>query len=189
MFLSNDLFSVRDDQAAAKRQIFYISSCSSWLKINLEVWQGLEILIWPRKYKSLWLSPHNLLTREDLPVPQVQHLLPDDLPHDLCAYAKQHGEWGVRVIEAVQQNLWHLSFLLPYQPGKIRMSLRKKLQCKQAEIIAEFKREIEWNICTWFLYSQSSSLPSYVNDFKNRITPEKLNLQSELLTQNKWVGQ
>ena len=42
--------------------------------------------------------------REDLPV-LYQHLLPDDLAHDLSADAEQLGEWGVRVVEAVQQNL------------------------------------------------------------------------------------
>ena len=46
-----------------------------------------------------------LLTRKHLPVAHVQHLLPDDLAHDLRADAKQVGEWGVRVVEAVQQNL------------------------------------------------------------------------------------
>ena len=57
--------------------------------------------------------------REDLPVPD-QHLLPDDLPHDLRVDAEQLGDGGVRVVEAVQQNLRHLSLLLPYQPEKIR---------------------------------------------------------------------
>ena len=58
--------------------------------------------------------------REDLPVLD-QHLLPDDLAHDLHADAKQVGEWGVRVVEAVQQNLRHLSLLSPYQPERIRI--------------------------------------------------------------------
>ena len=38
---------------------------------------------------------------EDLPVLH-QHFLPDDLPDDLVADAKQHGEWGVAIVEAVQ---------------------------------------------------------------------------------------
>ena len=37
--------------------------------------------------------------REDLPVLD-QHLLPYDLPHDLCSDAEQLGEGGVRVVEA-----------------------------------------------------------------------------------------
>ena len=40
---------------------------------------------------------------EDLPV--LHQLLPDDLPHDLSVDAEQLGEWGVWVVEAVQQNL------------------------------------------------------------------------------------
>ena len=40
---------------------------------------------------------------EDLPV--LHQLLPDDLPHDLHADAEQLGDGGVRVVEAVQQNL------------------------------------------------------------------------------------
>ena len=35
-------------------------------------------------------------TIKTLPVPN-QHLLPDDLPHDIHADPKQLGEWGVRV--------------------------------------------------------------------------------------------
>ena len=61
----------------------------------------------------------HLLTREDLPV-LYKHLLPDDFPHDLRADAEQLGDGGVRVVEAVQQNLRHLSLLLPYQPERIR---------------------------------------------------------------------
>ena len=56
--------------------------------------------------------------REDLPVPG-QHLLPDNFPHDLRVDAEQLGDGGVRVVEAVQQNLRHLSLLLP-QPERIR---------------------------------------------------------------------
>ena len=59
-----------------------------------------------------------LLTREDLPV--LDQLLPDDFSHDLHVDAQQLGDWGVRVVEAVQQNLGHLSLLLSYQPGRIR---------------------------------------------------------------------
>ena len=44
------------------------------------------------------------LTSKDLPVLD-QHLLPDDFPHDLRADAKQLGDGGVGVVEAVQQNL------------------------------------------------------------------------------------
>ena len=51
---------------------------------------------------------------EDLPV--LHQLLPDDLPHDLRVDAEQLGDGGVRVVEAVQQNLRHLSLLLSYQP-------------------------------------------------------------------------
>ena len=53
--------------------------------------------------KSLFADPRCLLTREDLPV--LHQLLPDDLPHDLCADAEQLGDGGVRVVEAVQQHL------------------------------------------------------------------------------------
>ena len=60
-----------------------------------------------------------LPTREDLPVPS-QHLLPDDLPQDLRMDTEQLGDGGVRVVEAVQQNLRHLSLLLLYQPERIR---------------------------------------------------------------------
>ena len=59
------------------------------------------------------------LTKEDLPVLH-QHLLPDDLADDLRADAEQDGDGGVGVVEAVQQNLWHLSLLLPYEPVRIR---------------------------------------------------------------------
>ena len=58
--------------------------------------------------------------REDLPV--LHQLLPDDLPHDLRADAEQLGDGGVGVVEAVQQNLGHLSLLIPYQPERIRKS-------------------------------------------------------------------
>ena len=51
-----------------------------------------------------------LLTRNYLPV--LYQLLPDDFPHDLRADAQQLGNGGVRVVEAVQQNLGHLSLLL-----------------------------------------------------------------------------
>ena len=44
-----------------------------------------------------------LLTREDLPV--LNQLFPDDFPQDLDVDAEQLGDWGVRVVEAVQQNL------------------------------------------------------------------------------------
>ena len=71
------------------------------------------------KWKSLCKYPRYLLTHVDLPVLD-QHLLPDDLAHDLHADAKQVGEWGVRVVEAVQQNLRHLSLLSRYQPERIR---------------------------------------------------------------------
>ena len=55
---------------------------------------------------------------ENLPV--LHQLLPDDLPHDLSVDAEQLGEWGVGVVEAVQQNLRHLSLLLSYQPERMR---------------------------------------------------------------------
>ena len=42
--------------------------------------------------------------REELPV-SGQHLLPDDLPQDLDVDTEQLGDGGVRVVEAVQQNL------------------------------------------------------------------------------------
>ena len=74
--------------------------------------------------KSITLGQHGdprcLLTRENLPV--LHQLLPDDLPHDLRADAEQLGDGRVRVVEAVQQNLWHLSLLLPYQPVRISLS-------------------------------------------------------------------
>ena len=64
------------------------------------------------------------LTSKDLPVLD-QHLLPDDFPHDLRADAKQLGDGGVGVVEAVQQHLRHLPLLLPHQPGsRFRMSFR-----------------------------------------------------------------
>ena len=64
---------------------------------------------------TVWSGdPRCLLTREDLPV--LHQLLPDDLPHDLRVDAEQLGDGGVRVVEAVQQHLRHLSLLLPYQP-------------------------------------------------------------------------
>ena len=71
--------------------------------MNFNGWQTLFLT-----YKPLWCC---LLTREDLPfaicrLPVLdQHLLPDDFPHDLRADAEQLGEWGVKVVEAVQQNL------------------------------------------------------------------------------------
>ena len=52
----------------------------------------------------IYVDPRCLLTREDLPVID-QQLLPDDFPHDLRADAKQLGDGGVRVVEAVQQDL------------------------------------------------------------------------------------
>ena len=59
--------------------------------------------------------------------------LPNDLPDDLSADAKQHEEWGVGIVEAVQQNLGHLSLLLSYfQPG---FNLKKY---KKSEIFAFF---------------------------------------------------
>ena len=58
--------------------------------------------------------------RENLPVLN-QHLLPDDFPHDLRADAEQLGDGGVGVVEAVQQNLRYLSFLLPYQPERMEV--------------------------------------------------------------------
>ena len=48
--------------------------------------------------------PCDRLVSEDLPV-LYKHLLPDDFPHDLRADAEQLGDGGVRVVEAVQQNL------------------------------------------------------------------------------------
>ena len=35
----------------------------------------------------------------------LHQLLPDDFPHDLPAKAEQLGDGGVRVVEAVQQNI------------------------------------------------------------------------------------
>ena len=67
----------------------------------------------------------------DLPVLD-QHLLPDDLPDDLPADATQLGERGVGIMEAVQQNLGHLSLLLSYQPGK--------------DVFAWFSTVREWSI-------------------------------------------
>ena len=52
---------------------------------------------------------------EDLPV--LHQLLPDDLPHDLRVDAEQLGDGGVRVVEAVQQDLRHLFLLLPENLG------------------------------------------------------------------------
>ena len=52
--------------------------------------------------------------RVDLPV--LDQVLPDDFPHDLRADAEQLGDGGVVVVEAIQQNLWHLFLLLPYEP-------------------------------------------------------------------------
>ena len=66
-----------------------------------------------------------LLTREDLPV--LDQLLPDDFSHDLHADAQQLGDWGVRVVEAVQQDLGHLSLLLPYQPPDDRSEISEDL--------------------------------------------------------------
>ena len=65
--------------------------------------------------ESLSVDPRCLLTREDLPV--LYQLLPDDLPHDLPADAEQLGHGGVGVVEAVQQDLRHLSLLLPENLG------------------------------------------------------------------------
>ena len=54
---------------------------------------------------------------EHLPVPN-QHPLPDDLPKNIRADASQHGEWAVGIVEAVQQNLRHLSLLLSPEEEK-----------------------------------------------------------------------
>ena len=54
--------------------------------------------------ESLFATALELLTREDMPV-LYKHLLPDDFPNDLRADAEQLGDGGVRVVEAVQQNL------------------------------------------------------------------------------------
>ena len=106
------------DQALAK---WTETNTMSSLKLeNSEVWRGLEIRPhkWSKVKVCLAFSPRSLLTREDLPV-FYQHLLPDDLPHYLRVDAEQLGDGGVRVVEAVQQNLWHLSLLLPYQPERV----------------------------------------------------------------------
>ena len=62
---------------------------------------------------------------EDLPV--LCQLLPDYFPHDLRADAEQLVDGGVRVVEAVQQNLRHLSLLLPYQPERIGIFLMQSI--------------------------------------------------------------
>ena len=69
------------------------------------------------------------MSREDLSV--LYQLLPDDLPHDLRADAEQLGDGGVGVVEAVQQNLRHLSLLLPYQPERIRKFSMQNLVKKE----------------------------------------------------------
>ena len=72
-----------------------------------------------------------LLTREDLPV--LDQLLPDYFPHNLRADAEQLGDGGVRVVEAVQQNLRHQSLLLLYQPERIRnVAISKKMVLRSA---------------------------------------------------------
>ena len=76
--------------------------------------------------------------REELPVPG-QHLLPDDLPHDLRVDAEQLEDGGVRVVEAVQQNLRHLSLLLPYQPARIRKVVMQSMVQKSAPLKYSFR--------------------------------------------------
>ena len=61
-------------------------------------------------------------------MPVLYQLLPDDLPHDLRADAEQLGDGGVRVVEAVQQNLRHLSLLLPY-PERSSLSIGEYEYC------------------------------------------------------------
>ena len=81
--------------------------------------------------KSLFsFVPHSQASsvREDLPV-SGQHLLPDDLPHDLRVDAEQLGDGGVRVVEAIQQNLRHLSLLLSYQPERSSLSIGECEYC------------------------------------------------------------
>ena len=55
----------------------------------------------------------------------MEHLPPDDIPDDVCADAKQHREWGVRVIEAVQQNFHNLPAVLLFHPPVIISSVQK----------------------------------------------------------------
>ena len=70
--------------------------------------------------------------RVELPV-SGQNLLPDDFPQDLDVNTEQLGDGGVRVEEAVQQNLRHLSLLLPYyQPERIRKFAMQSLVLKRA---------------------------------------------------------
>ena len=91
-----------------------------------------------------------LLTREDLPV--LYQLLPDDLPHDLRVDAEQLGDGGVRVVEAVQQNLRHLSLLLPYQPERIMKF------AKQSIVQRSFERDILLNLPRLLLSLASATI-------------------------------
>ena len=77
-----------------------------------------------------------LLAKVDLPV--LYQLLPDDLPHDLRVDAEQLGDGGVRVVEAVQQNLRHLSLLFSYQPEKVRTFAFEKVLERRRKIYVAF---------------------------------------------------
>ena len=58
--------------------------------------------------------------REELPLLDVHHLLPDDLLHDVLrniVRRPQHREWGVGVREALDQHPCHLP---PLDPGTIK---------------------------------------------------------------------
>ena len=71
--------------------------------------------------KSLSGDPLSRLTRADrlsVDLPVLYQLLPDDSPHHLRADAKQLGDGGVGVVEAVQQNLQHLPLLLLHHQPK-----------------------------------------------------------------------
>ena len=80
----------------------------------------LLIGLYCNKYLTHQRHGRRKVFREDLPV--LHQLLPDDLPHDLLVDAEQLVDGGVGVVEAVQQNLGHMSLLIPYQPERIRKS-------------------------------------------------------------------
>ena len=103
----------------APRWDYFVMLLFSQVEVYFKKLQGLknwQFLL--RKEK-----PRCLLTREDLPV--LYQLLPDDFPHDLCADAEQLGDGRVGVVEAVQQNLRYLSFLLPYQPERMEVWFKR----------------------------------------------------------------
>ena len=115
-------------------------------------WDNMINCLWinfAQDYPSFFL----LIIREEVPVLD-QHLLPDDVPHDVILDAGQLVECGALVKEALEQNCRNLPLLLPVT---IRVNCHAKFT--NSKVFMELVKD------SLICYAHCSCLPADISQY------------------------